>query len=270
MATLPEQPLPGARRLCQSHRVTRVYIEYQGDSIELPVGETLIGRDIGCALRFNDPAVSRRHLRLVRRHDDVFVEDLGSTNGTLVNGSVVTESMRIADADTIAVGTRELIVRVVTMPGEEPTTLTLTTFSPERELERLRAATTRMAVTMPPPMTRTPAEREIDRRRHDRHTIELSLVYVSSELEIEATTLDLSESGVFVCSQVLEPVGTRCQLTILIDGGPPLRIDAIVRRVVEHDPIGVEPVGLGVEFISVGDAERGWLKSTVARMAAQS
>ena len=52
--------------------MARVYIEYLGDSIELPIGETVIGRDVGCAMRFNDSAVSRRHLRFVRRQDDVF------------------------------------------------------------------------------------------------------------------------------------------------------------------------------------------------------
>ena len=31
------------------------YIEYLGNSVELPLGETIVGRDVGCKLRFNDP-----------------------------------------------------------------------------------------------------------------------------------------------------------------------------------------------------------------------
>lgn len=105
----------------------------------------------------------------------------------------------------------------------------------------------------------------LNRRRHDRHAIELNLIYSSSELELEATSRDLSESGVYVCTQVLDPLGTRCELTILGDGGPALRIAGVVRRVVEREEVGKDPVGLGIEFTGVGDAERAWLRRLVAR-----
>src|SRR5258708_11160939 len=84
--------------------VSRVYLEYQGDSIELPVGETVIGRDVTCTLRFNDPSVSRRHLRFVRRHDEGFVQDLGSTNGTMLNGRTVDGPILVEDRDELALG----------------------------------------------------------------------------------------------------------------------------------------------------------------------
>jgi hypothetical protein len=108
-------------------------------------------------------------------------------------------------------------------------------------------------------------ENPIAHRRHERQAIELGLVYVSSELEIEVTTRDLSVSGVFVCSQVLDPVGTACHLTFLVDGGPPLHIDGIVRRVVDHDHKTGEPIGLGVEFVDVGDHELAWIRSVGER-----
>ena len=73
----------------------RLYIGYLGDSIELPLGETLVGRDVGCALRFNDPSVSRRHLRFVHRVNEMFVEDVGSSNGTLFNGRTLRGPQRI-------------------------------------------------------------------------------------------------------------------------------------------------------------------------------
>ena len=88
---------------------------------------------------------------------------------------------------------------------------------------------------------------------------------MSSELEIEATTRDLSHSGVFVRTQILDPVGTTCRLTILIDGGPPLEVRGVVRRVVhthDHD----EEIGLGVELTGLGRQERAWLDAVLARM----
>ena len=65
--------------------MARVYLEYLGDAVELPIGETVIGRDIGCSLRFNDPSVSRRHLKIVRR----LVESL---NGKVTRWTLLTRN----------------------------------------------------------------------------------------------------------------------------------------------------------------------------------
>lgn len=51
------------------------------------VGNTLtIGRAPDNDIVLDDPQVSRHHAQVVRRGDEISVEDLGSTNGTLVNG----------------------------------------------------------------------------------------------------------------------------------------------------------------------------------------
>ena len=277
-----------------SRAVPRVFLEYLGDSIELPPGETVIGRDVLCALRFNDPAISRRHLRFIHRADELFVEDLGSSNGTRLNGRALELPTRIKDGDTVGLGSREFTVRIASATQKEPKTVQLKNFNTQKEIEKISARiTAQLPITKhqkcprcganvsasddecaicsykwgafrpatPTNLTANP----LSRRRHDRHNVELRLVYVSSELEIEATTRDLSESGVFVCTQVLDPIGTECQLTILVDGGPPLAVHGIVRRVVEREEEGGEPVGLGVEFVGVGTAERDWLARTVAR-----
>lgn len=49
----------------------------------------IIGRDDGCALLLSDASVSRRHARVRLVDGQVVVEDLGSTNGTAVNGSII-------------------------------------------------------------------------------------------------------------------------------------------------------------------------------------
>ncbi len=261
------------RRVCETgRRVARVFLEYQGDNIELPVGETVIGRDVSCTLRFNDPSVSRRHVRLVRRQDHVFVQDLGSTNGTLINGRTIERAIRVEDGDQLAIGSRVVTVRVARADDddEQPDTLTLKQFSPQAEIAKVRNATLRMPVTVPPPVRRASTRPGLEARRHDRHQVQLQLVYVSEELEIDALSSDLSVSGVFVCTDVLDPVGTTCRLTILIDGGPALALGGIVRRVVVHDSVGDEPVGMGVEFVQLGANELAWLEKTIAKIAAES
>jgi pSer/pThr/pTyr-binding forkhead associated (FHA) protein len=265
------------------------YIEYLGNSVELPLGETVVGRDVGCKLRFNDPSVSRRHLRFIRRADELFVEDLQSSNGTKLNGRTVEAPTPLADGDAISVGGRTLFVRIT--DSESPsssTTLNLAELPSDSRTLRARTMP-HAAVTVPPvpqhrcpncgsvvsdtdaecktcrnPLSRPAARTGVTQRRHDRHVVGLHILYVSNELEIEATSRDLSPTGVFVCTQVLDPVGTRCTLTFLLDGGPPLRIDGIVRRVVAADA-SPEPSGLGVEFSRVGAQERTWLAALIAR-----
>lgn len=67
----------------------------------------LIGRLAECAVVINDPNVSRRHAEVRRQGDDVVVVDLGSTNGTRVNGARIGEH-RLSDGDEVTVGTTTL------------------------------------------------------------------------------------------------------------------------------------------------------------------
>ena len=67
-------------------------------------GETIVGRDEGCDIRFDDPSVSRRHARFLVQDDQITVEDLGSTNGTLVNGRRKTSAASLRPGDTIRIG----------------------------------------------------------------------------------------------------------------------------------------------------------------------
>ncbi len=63
----------------------------------------VIGRIQGCDFKLTDDSVSRRHLELVLGDDGVLLRDLGSGNGTRVNGDKVTES-KLDDGDEIAIG----------------------------------------------------------------------------------------------------------------------------------------------------------------------
>jgi pSer/pThr/pTyr-binding forkhead associated (FHA) protein len=54
-----------------------------------------VGREQTCDVRFDDPHVSRAHAALQRRGNRVYVEDLGSSGGTFVNGAVTTAAREL-------------------------------------------------------------------------------------------------------------------------------------------------------------------------------
>src|SRR4051812_10324308 len=62
-----------------------------------------IGRTSDCDVILYDPGVSRKHARIFTEGASVFVEDMGSSNGTKVNGSVV-KKKQLADGDAVSLG----------------------------------------------------------------------------------------------------------------------------------------------------------------------
>jgi pSer/pThr/pTyr-binding forkhead associated (FHA) protein len=66
-------------------------------------GPITIGRLPECSIVVEDANVSRRHAEVRRDGPDVVVSDLGSTNGTRVNGAQV-RTRRLNDGDEITVG----------------------------------------------------------------------------------------------------------------------------------------------------------------------
>jgi transcriptional regulator with GAF, ATPase, and Fis domain len=74
----------------------------------LPEGEIGIGREGSNGIAIGDPSVSRKHCVLSRQNGRFLVRDLGSRNGTLVNGSAVEEQW-LQHGDELAVGDSSLL-----------------------------------------------------------------------------------------------------------------------------------------------------------------
>ena len=77
-----------------------------GQRWRLDAPELIIGRSPECDIILPDRQVSRRHARIFRQGDHYFVEDLGSKNGTWVNGQPVREPVRLEDGDEIQIALR--------------------------------------------------------------------------------------------------------------------------------------------------------------------
>lgn len=100
-ATSPA-PAPAAARL-----VIVAPAEIAGRVFPL-AAETTIGRGRGCGVAIDDTHVSKLHARLFRADDGWMVEDLGSTNGTKLEGQPLTEPRPISPGARLQVGAVEL------------------------------------------------------------------------------------------------------------------------------------------------------------------
>ncbi|MDO8672226.1 MAG: FHA domain-containing protein [Dehalococcoidia bacterium] len=74
-----------------------------GDSIPLELTNSL-GRSPGSAIRLIDDFVSARHALLDFKQKSWWVEDLGSTNGTTVNGKTVNKATKVLPGDVVQIG----------------------------------------------------------------------------------------------------------------------------------------------------------------------
>ncbi len=79
----------------------------------LSAGSNVVGRDPDCVVRIDSVTLSRRHAQIVVTNGEATVEDLGSKNGTHVNGMPVTQPVALRDGDQIDVGSVTLTYRII-------------------------------------------------------------------------------------------------------------------------------------------------------------
>ena len=75
----------------------------RGDSVGLR-GEVVVGRSPDSTLDIDDDYASGKHARFYRDDQSWIVADMGSTNGTIVNGLRITRPTRVGDGDIVRVG----------------------------------------------------------------------------------------------------------------------------------------------------------------------
>lgn len=72
--------------------------------------EFVIGRGIDCDLQINEAAISRHHCMLRGRGEDYTLSDLGSSNGTYLNGHRLISQAPLSDGDEVKIGDHRFYV----------------------------------------------------------------------------------------------------------------------------------------------------------------
>src|SRR5262249_10890796 len=92
-------------RTKKSYALRFISGKYQGGEFPLPEwGEIVIGRSSELDMVLVEDMVSRRHAKISVSDGEIYLQDLGSTNGSFVNGEKVTRA-RLSEGDRILIGT---------------------------------------------------------------------------------------------------------------------------------------------------------------------
>jgi pSer/pThr/pTyr-binding forkhead associated (FHA) protein len=87
-------------------------VRYKARNYLIQVETTVIGRSSACSLVVNGPGVSRNHVSLHRSGDAIYARDLGSANGTRLNGKRLPKAgARLKGGDVLTLGSVDLEIR---------------------------------------------------------------------------------------------------------------------------------------------------------------
>jgi adenylate cyclase len=84
-----------------------------GDGTEFPLGQNnVLGRSTTASVRLADREVSRKHSQVDKEGDDYVLRDLGSSNGTFLNGKRIFGPTKLTDGDEVVIGTSKMEFRL--------------------------------------------------------------------------------------------------------------------------------------------------------------
>jgi pSer/pThr/pTyr-binding forkhead associated (FHA) protein len=91
-----------------------------GQTLEIPINEVefLIGRGSDCNLRLRATSVSRHHCLIRKENDELILMDLGSSNGTYINGKRILSQTALRSGDELQIGAVRFLVDL----GDQPST----------------------------------------------------------------------------------------------------------------------------------------------------
>lgn len=92
-----------------------------GKVYPLDKNEIFIGRDLANDISINDPEVSRRHARVFLQGNNFVLEDLGSTNGTMVNGQKLMGPYMLRPGELIVLGEQVSLLLEAAIPDVDAT-----------------------------------------------------------------------------------------------------------------------------------------------------
>src|SRR4051794_7219082 len=93
---------------------TKIIVSKGGEVLAQRVvtpGDYVLGRAADADIQFEADLVSRQHAKLIVNYNDVLVEDLGSSNGTTINGKPVTEVTKLWPGQKIQIGAATVELR---------------------------------------------------------------------------------------------------------------------------------------------------------------
>ncbi len=279
--------------------------------IPLPEGETVIGRGIGCGIRFNTAVVSRRHLRLSVEGARLSAENLSTTTGTLVNGKRLSAAISLRHGDRVVIGPHQMVVEVLEGAAAgrvQAVSSDATTADHPEEITQLgqRISLAELAIEQPPPpdirthtcpscRARIAFSESICKScghswgpqhpsaitgritvRHLPHDASgqapasdaghVPVIYASDEMTLDVSVTEILVDGMFLPSELLDPVSTVCEVTVLPDGHSAVTFKGVVEKVrAAADVHG--PAGLFVRFTEVSSEAGLWLARRLRRSA---
>ncbi|HJS57566.1 MAG TPA: FHA domain-containing protein [Vicinamibacteria bacterium] len=102
-----------APRRKSTARQVRFRLTWEGGEVPLAEGENVLGRVEEAAAWIESASVSRRHARIVVSEGEARLEDMGSKNGTFLNGRKITSAEPLSDGDEIRLGLEAIRFRMV-------------------------------------------------------------------------------------------------------------------------------------------------------------
>jgi pSer/pThr/pTyr-binding forkhead associated (FHA) protein len=86
--------------------------------LEIKEGETIIGRELDCDIILDTPNASRRHAKVIRKENQVSIEDLNSSNGTFVNSTPIDKPYNLKHLDVFQIGESVFVYKDTDIPSE--------------------------------------------------------------------------------------------------------------------------------------------------------
>ena len=173
-----------------------VRLRYLAHDLEVPPGQFVIGRNPDCQLSLDDPHVSRRHALLTVRAGTVMIEDLGSRNGVIVNGSKIEGPHELFEGDRVTIGSQEMTLHGSGESVPARASATMAPSSPTQSMMRAVVVppTPQAAVTFDPEATRIGSAPQFDALpQPDKRIHALSLIGSVAEKAFAMGRLDEAE-----------------------------------------------------------------------------